>query len=111
MLIKGEYIIINNILEYTNNIQSQLIKYIRNYYENNIKNLEKLKILYNDIKNLINKYDLKYLQDIYQELTDKIINEQLIEFEIKENEEYEFHLYLFHDAITLKQKIKLQIVQ
>ena len=33
------------------------------------------------------------------------------EFEIKENEEYEFHLYLFHDAITLKQKIKLQIVQ
>lgn len=36
MLVRGEYEynIIDNILEYTNDIQNQLIKYIRNIYEN-----------------------------------------------------------------------------
>lgn len=43
MIAKGEYKIINNILEYTNNIQIELTKYIRNEYENNITNLEKNK--------------------------------------------------------------------
>ena len=58
MLINGEYKIINNIIEYTNNIQTQLIKYIRNEYEN-MTNLEKLKKLNNDIKILITEYYLK----------------------------------------------------
>lgn len=80
MLIKGEYKIINNILEYTNNIKTQLIKYIRNQYEN-MRNLEQLKKFNNDIKILINDYDLTYLHDIYDEIIEKIINE-----EKKENE-------------------------
>ena len=29
--------------------------------------------------------------------------------ENEENKEHRFHLYLFHDATTLKQKIKLQV--
>jgi hypothetical protein len=80
MLINGEYKIINNIIEYTNNIQTQLIKYIRNEYEN-MTNLEKLKKLNNDIKILITEYDLKYLHDIYDEIMNKIINDEQLDRE------------------------------
>jgi hypothetical protein len=37
MLIKGEYKIINNILEYTQNIETELINYITNKYKNILK--------------------------------------------------------------------------
>ena len=90
MLIKGEYKIINNILEYTNNIKTQLIKYIRNQYEN-MTNLEQLKKFNNDIKILINEYDLKYLDDIYEEIMGKIVNEEKKEYEKKmELENFKF---------------------
>ena len=85
MLINGEYKIINNILEYTNNIKTQLIKYIRNEYEN-MRNLEELKKFNNDIKILINDYDLTYLHDIYDEIMEKIINEEKKEYEKMELE-------------------------
>ena len=75
MLINGEYKIINNILEYANDIKTQLIKHIRNEYKN-MTNLEELKNFNNDIKILINGYDLTYLQDIYDEIMEKIINEE-----------------------------------
>ena len=80
MLINGEYKIIN-----TNNIKTQLIKYIRNEYEN-MRNLEELKKFNNDIKILINDYDLTYLHDIYDEIMEKIINEEKKEYEKMELE-------------------------
>lgn len=82
MLINGEYKIINNILEYTNNIKTQLIKHIRNEYEN-MTNLENLKNLSSDIKILINDYDLTYLQDIYDKTMEKIINGEKKKYEKK----------------------------
>lgn len=89
MLIRGEYKIIDNILEYTKSIQSQLIKYIRNEYENNITNLEILNKLHTDINILIKNYTLEYLRDIYDEITAKIILEERNKFEIKEKKEKE----------------------
>jgi hypothetical protein len=82
MLINGEYKIINNILEYTNNIEIQLIKYIRNEYEN-MTNLEEIKKFNNDIKILIDDYDLTYLEDIYHEKM------ELEKLKIKQKKEYE----------------------
>jgi len=78
-LIKGNYQIITDVLEYSNNIKSQLLQYIRNKYEN--IPLYQLRILKNDIYDLIHNYNLKYLQEIYIEINDKIIYEetQLIE--------------------------------
>jgi hypothetical protein len=73
MIRKGKYKIINNILEYTNNIQAQLIKYIKNKYKKNIANTEKIKKLNGEIHDLINKYDLKYLQDLYDEINKQIV--------------------------------------
>ena len=89
MLIKGEYTIIDNILEYTNSIQSQLLKYIKTEYEHCLKSLDKLKKLHNDIKVLIENYEMAYLLDIYHELTDKIIREEYVNFERKEKERSE----------------------
>jgi Mg2+/Co2+ transporter CorB len=46
-------------------------------------NLEQLKKFNNDIKILINEYDLKYLDDIYEEIMGKIVNEEKKEYEKK----------------------------
>lgn len=63
MIRAGEYKIIDNILQYTADIQSQMIKYIMDEYtyfynENLLMN----------IKMLIDKYKLSYLQSVYDEL-------------------------------------------
>ena len=94
MLKKGEYKLIDNILEYTNTIQSQLTQYIETYYHDNKSNLEKLKKLNNDIKNLINEYDLKYLKHIYDKITDQIKKLKQIEFEL-----------IINDRLELQRKI------
>ena len=48
-----------------------------------MRNLEELKKINNDIKILINDYDLTYLHDIYDEIMEKIINEEKKEYEKK----------------------------
>jgi hypothetical protein len=80
MIQKGEYIIINDILEYTNDVKTNLINYIRHQFTN-IKKLNDLKSLHTNIEALIDRYDLKYLQDIYDEIMIKITIEESIENE------------------------------
>jgi hypothetical protein len=85
----GEYKIINNILEYTYDVLTQLIKHIRYEYENNLTNLEHLKELNDEIKHLIDVYYFKYLQTIYEEITNTIINQETLILERKEKEQVE----------------------
>ena len=83
MLNKGEYSLINNIIEYTHNIELELQNCIRNEYTNNISNLKYLKELSTEIKMLINHYKLLYLEEIYKEIYDTII---LINIKYREKE-------------------------
>lgn len=109
MLIKGEYQIINNILEYTNNIQSQLIKYVRTEYENNITNVGKLTQMQNDVQILINEYNLNYLQDIYDEISDKIKWEHNQEVHRKEQERINFEKIQLNNRLEFERKQKERI--
>lgn len=99
----GEYKIINNILEYTYDVLTQLIKHIRYEYENNLTNLENLKELNYEIKHLIDVYYFKYLQSIYEELTNTIINEEKLIIERKEKERVELEK-MEKDRIELEKK-------
>ncbi len=67
---RGEYKIIDNILEYTFDIQTQLIAYIRKEYEDNITNLKELTNIIIHIHKLRADYDLNYLKDILREIID-----------------------------------------
>ena len=91
MLIKGEYKIINNILEYTQNIEIELINYITNKYKNILNVIDKLKELNKDIINLINEYDLKYLQDEYERIL--------------------YYIIILEKAESLKEKERIKIEQ
>lgn len=69
-ILKGEYQIIDNIIEYTNSVEKQLIEYFEKYsYSENNFGLKKVTA---DIKILIDEYKLNYLLDIYNILTDLI---------------------------------------
>ena len=65
-ILKGEYQIINNIIEYTNSVEKQLIEYFEKYTLS--KNIFELKKATENIKNLIDEYKLNYLKDIYSTL-------------------------------------------
>lgn len=65
-ILKGEYKIINNIIEYTNSVEKQLIEYFEKYTLS--KNIFELKKAIENIKNLIDEYKLNYLKDIYSNL-------------------------------------------
>jgi hypothetical protein len=80
-ILKGEYQIIDNIIEYTNSVEKQLIEYFEKYTLS--KNISELKKVTEDIKILIYEYKLNYLLDIYNILTD------LINLREKEKEEEE----------------------
>lgn len=117
MLVRGEYEIINNILEYTNDIQNQLIKYIRNIYENE-KILAKIQKLHSDIGILIKDYDLTYLQDIYDEINNFIINEmnakerERIDLQEKqriEHDENEKTCIAYEKEIELDEKLRIEL--
>jgi hypothetical protein len=93
-LLKGDYETINNIIIYSNNIQEQFIKYIEDKIENN-NNKFKLLEIQNEIKELIEIYSLKYLNNIYEIINNKLIDidkkiKEHIEFERKEKERIEF---------------------
>ena len=81
--IKGEYCIINNVLEYSESIKNKLIQY---FNEKINENIETLKDLLNDINNLIITYHMDYLDEVKQNILlhiDKIEIEKqkLIEIE------------------------------
>lgn len=69
-LLKGDYEIIDNIIRYSNNIEEQFIKYFQNKIDNNAHN--KLLDILNELKELINIYSLRYLNNIYETLNTKI---------------------------------------
>lgn len=70
---KGEYEIIDNIITYSNNIEEQIIKYFQNKIKSINNNQNKLFEIKNEIKELIDVYSLKYLNNIYETLNSKII--------------------------------------
>jgi hypothetical protein len=72
---KGEYKIIDNILEYTNNIESDIIIYITDEYINNKKiiNLEKFKEIRDELENLITEYNFTSCKNIYEQIINIII--------------------------------------
>lgn len=80
-ILKGEYQVIDNIIEYTNSVEKQLIEYFEKYTLS--KNISELKKVTEDIKILIDEYKLNYLLAIYNILTDLI---NLIEKEKEEEE-------------------------
>jgi hypothetical protein len=83
IIIQGEYENINNLIEYSENIKLQVIKYFENKYKNrdyiSITVLEQIK---KDILYLINTYNVDYLNDIANEV-DKLLEHKLEEEEEK----------------------------
>jgi len=79
IIIQGEYENINNLIEYSENIKLQVIKYFENKYKNrhniSITVLEKIK---EEIIYLINTYKVDYLNDISNEV-DKLLQDKLEE--------------------------------
>ena len=73
-ILKGEYQVIDNIIEYTNSVEKQLIEYFEKYTLS--KNISVLKKNTEDIKTLIDDYKLNYLNDIYNILTNLIEKEE-----------------------------------
>jgi hypothetical protein len=79
IIIQGEYENINNLIEYSENIKLQVIKYFENKYKNrdyiSITVLEKIK---EEIIYLINTYNVDYLNEISNEV-DKLLEHKLEE--------------------------------
>ena len=79
-LIKGEYTNINNIVTYCNSVNEQLIQHIQEEFETIINNYNQSKEglnknlteLLNIIIDLIQQYNLEYLQDIYIIIKNKL---------------------------------------
>lgn len=86
-LTKGEYTNINNIITYCNSVEEQLLNYIQTEFETMIKKYikkENLETIYNNnycedlklfstyINELIQQYNLNYLENIYILITTKI---------------------------------------
>jgi hypothetical protein len=79
-LLKGNYEIINNIIRYSYNIEEQFIKYFENKIDKCNNNQNKLLEIKNEIKELIEIYSLKYLNNIYEILNNiyEILNNKYI---------------------------------
>jgi len=88
-LLKGDYEIIDNIIIYSNNIEEQFIKYFENKIDDN-DNQNKLLEIQNEIKELIDIYSLKYLNNIYETINNKLIE---IQKKIKEKENIKNEIY------------------
>jgi len=87
-LIKGKYEIINNIVKYSNNIEEQLIQYFKSEINKYTDNINKLKNINNEIKELINNYKLNYLEKIYE-----ILNNIIYKFDIHKELNNKFLIY------------------
>ena len=106
MITKGEYKIIDNILQYTKNIQSELIAYITKEYQENATDLEYLKSINDAIENLITAYDLKDLQAIYEKIINTILKEEQINAEKKRAEREQKRKELVKKRMEEEQKRK-----
>ena len=81
MISAGEYKIIDDVLEYTCDIQTQMIKYIMKEYK-----YFYCEELLTDVKMLIDNYGLSYLQSVYDELISRREKEREKEREEREKE-------------------------
>ena len=83
---KGEYKIIDNLIVYSQSIQRELKKKLKNEINNNY-NINKLNELLDDITFLINNYEIKYLSVIYNLCLNKIKKLKLDELKERKNRE------------------------
>jgi hypothetical protein len=77
ILSSGEYQLINDLVQYVNQIETELLKYIEKEYNNILKyslKINKLEDLLNNINDLIKNYDIEYLKEIYHEINNKILD-------------------------------------
>ena len=79
----GEYDIIDDIDKYSSNVEQELIDYITKEFEINLNDEYKLQELIKNIKLVIDKYNLNYLNDKCNEISNQI---KKIENERIENE-------------------------
>ena len=77
---KGEYQIIDNMVEYTNSVENQLIEYLTKKFSSS-KNVFDLKKDMKEIRELIDDYNFNVLEYVYNNLTDLV--------KVKEEEEKE----------------------
>jgi hypothetical protein len=84
MLRRGEYSMFDNIIEYANSIETQLLIHIQTKYEKTIHNLNGLKHLHSTTRDLVDNYALSYLANIYDEIADAMIRAEHAEYERRE---------------------------
>jgi hypothetical protein len=77
-LIKGEYEYIDNIVNYSNNIEKQIINYFEKKANNNINNNNNLLLLKNEINELIINYNITYLNIVIIKINKMIMHIELI---------------------------------
>lgn len=87
LMTKGEYEIIDDILEYTKHIQMQLIQRIQNEYVKHKNDMVNLAKILDNIKDLLEKYDLNYLHVLYEEIQKHMMNEKIKKEEKRTEEE------------------------
>jgi len=92
-IMKGEYQVIDNIIVYTNSVETQLIGHFEKYTL--LKNISRLKQVTEEIENLINDYKLDYLHIIYNTLTNLI---KVIEKEEEEEEKLKIYCVEIHNV-------------
>lgn len=92
-ILKGEYQVIDNIVEYTNSVEEQLIEYFEKYTLSKDMDISTLKKVIEEIKILIDDYTLYYLNDIYSTLNNLI---KLIEKEKEEEENLKVYSIEIH---------------
>ena len=63
---RGEYKTIDDIYMYCNTVQSYLITHFKEEFSNSIENLSKQCLIYIQIDALVNKYNIKYLQELLE---------------------------------------------
>lgn len=110
-LIKGDYEKIKNIITYSNNIEDQFIKYFEKIINKYNNNENKLVETQKEIKDLIETYSLKYLNNIYETINNKIIdiqqNKQFIKYD--EIKSY-FENDIINNSINTLNEIKNKIL-
>jgi hypothetical protein len=102
---KGQYENIDNIINFSENIEDDIIEHYTTQYNYNKNNLQRLLNYKTEIDNLICSYSLIYLNDILI-----IINNQIniLEEENKQNELLKIKKQNEKDEITRINKLKIQ---
>jgi hypothetical protein len=104
----GEYIQIDDIIKYANEIKKQLLVNIHSKYEEIKDKYESLLKLKEDVKEMIELYKLEYLRDIYIKINEQI--NTLIEQEEKKKKEEQERINKVHEE-EAKEKERINKVR